>query len=137
VPEVKIFVKAKDEASKIFRGIGTSLGDMSLKGQMALTAVAAGTTAFIAKATLAAARIDEMNMVLDLLGDKAGYTSDEMEKYVESIKQAGIRTDVAQTLVAQFTRYNLDLADSIKLARVVCFPSIYWLRVSLKYRLRG
>ena len=69
-------------------------------------------------AIMTAGRVNEMDGVLRNLGKTAGVNSLELQRYVESIKDTGIRTDVAQGLVATFIRYNLDLAKATDVARV-------------------
>ena len=73
---------------------------------------------FIKDSALVAARVEEMNAVLDVLGKNAGYSAQEIDKQVASIKSMGIETSIAQTTLAQFIRYNLDMTQSAELARV-------------------
>lgn len=82
------------------------------------TAAAGALTALIVPATLSAARVQEMDAVLHLIGERAGWTADEIRDNTNAIKDLGIRTDVAQGLMTQFARYQLDAADATKLARV-------------------
>lgn len=120
-------------ASGVKAGIGQA--NSALNGFKQLVsqtfAVAAGTlvargfqvltTGFInvgKEAVLSAARVDEMNGVLQLLGERAGFTPREIDKNVASIKDLGIQTNTAQNVVAQFARYNLDMADAVTISRV-------------------
>jgi len=65
----------------------------------------------------AAMRVQEMDFVLQILGGRLGKTKEDMDALTASIVEYGIRTDVAQNLVSQFIRYNLDLAQATDLAR--------------------
>lgn len=65
-----------------------------------------------------AGRTQEMKIVLQVLGNRIGKTSKEMEGYVEGVKEMGIRTDTAQNLISLFAKRNLDLAKAQDLARV-------------------
>jgi len=67
---------------------------------------------------MAAARVEELDVVLKLIGGRAGFSDDQLDGMVEGIKELGIETKVAQKLLIQFNRYNLDMADATKLARV-------------------
>jgi hypothetical protein len=70
------------------------------------------------EAIMTAARVDEMTVAVNYLGAAAGYSAVELASYIEQIRDAGMRTDVAQTVVAEFTRYNLDLAKALNLVRI-------------------
>ncbi len=65
-----------------------------------------------------AGRTQEMKIVLQVLGNRIGKTAEEMQGYVDGVKEMGIRTDAAQQLVASFTKRNLDLSKAQDLARV-------------------
>ncbi len=73
---------------------------------------------FTAESIKTAARVQEMALVVGMLGERAGYTNEQIDASIEAITELGIRTDVAQQLTSQFLRYELDLADSIDLARI-------------------
>ena len=73
---------------------------------------------FEKQAILTAARVDELTIVSQLLGQRAGFTADEVERETQKIRDFGIRTDVALSLVAQFSRRQLDMADASKIARI-------------------
>lgn len=65
-----------------------------------------------------AGRIQELTLVAQLLSQRLGNTEEATTASIKTIKELGIRTDVAAQLVAQFSRYQLDLASATKLARV-------------------
>ena len=84
----------------------------------AITDAAASLINFQKEAILTAARVNELTIVAQLLGQRAGFTEQRITDETEAIKQFGIRTDVALKLMIQFNRYNLDLAKASELARV-------------------
>jgi len=84
----------------------------------AIAAVGVGLTAYIGHATMAASRTSEMRAVLNLLGERAGWSADQIENNVKSMRDLGIRTDVAQDILSQFARNQLDAADATMAARV-------------------
>jgi len=91
--------------------VGIGLGTAILRG-------AANLRNLGKEAVMGAARIDQMNLVLNKLGTQVGYTSDEVEKMTAAIVANGIETSVAQRTVQNFLQYNLDLAQASNLARV-------------------
>ena len=55
-----------------------------------------------------AARVQEMDFVLQVLSQQAGLSKESLDEFIESMREAGIRTDVAQNALQQFIRYQLD-----------------------------
>jgi len=70
------------------------------------------------EAISSAARVNEMAIVVNYLGQQAGYSEAQLEGYVNQIRDAGMRTDVAMKAVAEFSRYNLDLAKATDLVAI-------------------
>lgn len=66
----------------------------------------------------AAARVQELDFVLQVIGQRTGYTTAQIRELVAGVRDFGIRTDIAQNLIQQFIRYELDLAKATDLARV-------------------
>lgn len=69
-------------------------------------------------AIMSGARVKEMGIVVQYLGQQAGYTESQLDSYVAQIRAAGMRTDVAQKAVAEFARYQLDLAKATDLVNI-------------------
>ena len=72
---------------------------------------------FVSFAVETAARIEEMTLVLGLMGERIGVSDTEMQQLIESVKELGITTSVAQDLIAQLIRYEIDLSHATALAR--------------------
>ncbi len=70
------------------------------------------------ESALAAARVEELYAVLDNLARQSGIGAGYLREQVEAVKELGITTDVAVSLVSQFVRYNLDLSKASELARL-------------------
>lgn len=70
------------------------------------------------EAIMSGARVKEMGIVVQYLGQQAGYTEGQLDSYVAKIRAAGMRTDVAQKAVAEFARYQLDLAKATDLVNI-------------------
>lgn len=65
-----------------------------------------------------ASRVQQLNYIAQILGQKAGYTSDAINGIVDSIRAQGVAAGTANNLVAQFLQANLDLSKASELARV-------------------
>lgn len=65
-----------------------------------------------------AGRFRETESVAQLLGQRQGMTAEEVTALSDAIRAQGIRTDVANGLIIQFSRYSLDMAQSSDLAAV-------------------
>jgi phage-related protein len=120
---IEIIVEGKDQASGALGAVGGALGRV---GEIAGGIISAevlmkvGEKIFeIGKQCLeTASRVQEMGVVLVQLGKTAGISSDEINAQVEAVKKMGITTQVAQNTVAAFIRYQMNMADAAKLARV-------------------
>lgn len=84
----------------------------------AVTRFAGAAKNFISSGVMMAARAEQMDFILQVLGARAGKTKAEIDELVGSIQSYGITLDVAQNLVSTFTRYQLDLSKAAQLARV-------------------
>lgn len=122
--EIKIVITGEDRgASAALRGLNDSLGEV---GRTALGFLAAQVFARLAsgikdialKSIMTTARVDEMNAVLAVLAQNSGISSTSVMGQVQAIKELGITTQVAQTVTAQFIRYQLNMSQSTDLARV-------------------
>jgi len=69
-------------------------------------------------ATMAAARVEELDLVLGNLAEKNDLSAAAMRNQVQAIRDQGIQADVAYGLVSQFVRSNLDLSKASTLARI-------------------
>lgn len=98
--------------------VGNLAADLAVKLVSAAWDAVGSIVEFGKQSVLSAARVQELDFVIQILGERAGYSKDELDATVQSIRELGIRTDVAQNLVAQFIRNELDLADATDLARV-------------------
>lgn len=77
-----------------------------------------GVTRFIIESTKLSGRANELRLVTQLIGQRAGFSAEQVSEYTKSVIEAGIRSDIAQNLIAQMARAQLNLADASKLARV-------------------
>jgi len=94
-------------AGSIGKSIATGLGAASA------AAIGFGVASF-----QTAARVGEMDASLRALAKANNVSYPAMQKTVTTIRAQGIEAGTAQTLVAQFTRNQLSLADATKLATV-------------------
>lgn len=84
----------------------------------AIGSVVSSLTSLVKESVVAASRVEELRLVSQLLGQRAGYTAGEIDQMTQAIKDQGVRTDTANKLMIQFARYQLDMAKTADLARV-------------------
>jgi hypothetical protein len=112
--------KTESMVSKLTGSVQT-VGKVALAGFGVAGAAAAGAAVkfglYVKDATLAAARTSEMRAVLGLLGERAGWTTSQIDDSVQAMKNLGIRTDVSLEILSQFARNQLDAADATMMAR--------------------
>ena len=123
--DTKDLQKSTSTADKALSGLGkagsavgnTLVGAFKL-ASTAITVAGAATVGFGVDAFRTAARVGEMNATLRALskGNEDLYAS--MLGTVQTIRSQGIEAGVAQNLVAQFSRNQLNLADATKIATV-------------------
>ncbi len=140
---VDISILAQDRASATLNGIAGSLrnleaaagttasgvsradvawgafaGTLSANVAMAVTQASMALVSFAQNSIMTAARVQELEAVTMMLGQKAGMSKTEIISSTEAIKNLGITSEVANNLMGQFIRYQLSAADAVKLARV-------------------
>ena len=94
-----------------------TLGQMQPLG-LALGTVAAAGTALIGVSTMVAARTETLGIVLEVVGENAGYTTDELRRYESGVKGMGITTGAARQALVQMAQANIDMAHATDLARM-------------------
>jgi len=112
---------ATQAASSGMLGLGGTIGATIAITQTLINGlISAGKSiySFAEGALMAASRVQQLNYIAQILGDKAGYTAQEVNGMVKAIQEQGISAAVANNLVAQFLRSNLDLAKASALATV-------------------
>ena len=113
------FLGALNKANKSVKDLGTTA---STTGNVGLIALSAGIAAVVFAVTkvlqlivdltqkifelgrqsiITAARWDELRLIAQLLGQRAGLTSQEVSDLADSIEDQGIRADVASKQIAQ------------------------------------
>lgn len=110
--------KTVDAVGKGFGVVMSGVGKVASVGATALGGAAIAATAFGVASFATAARVGELDATLRALakGDAAVYAS--MQKTVTAVRKSGIEAGVAQGLVAQFSRNQLDLSKATDLATV-------------------
>src|SRR5215831_8597443 len=106
--------KIKSFGSGLVSGLGKAASTVSTGFALA----SAGAVGFGVKSFGAAARVDELNTMLQVMAKNSGISYASMQKQVQGVKSMGIETETAQNLVAQFTRGQYDMSKATDLARV-------------------
>jgi len=126
--DLQILVKLVDQASKGAQGVGASLQNMGKEADAALSALqplgtamaatgAAG-TALVASATMSAARVQELGVVLNIVGKNAGYSEAQITAYEAGVRRMGITHAGARQSLIQMAQAEVDLSYATDLARV-------------------
>ena len=88
-----------------------------------ITAAAAAMAAwklsqYIQEATMLAARVETLGVVMKVVGNNAGYTGAQMDAFTAGLKKMGITTQESMNSLIKMAGANMDLEKSSKLARV-------------------
>ncbi len=75
-------------------------------------------TTFIGHFALLAARVENLDTVMKAIGQTNHITAGQMDLTETGMRKLGITTQVSREIIARFTQNNLDLADSLKVARI-------------------
>lgn len=95
-----------NEVGKHAQNAGIALGGMAAAGGMLLRTLG-----------MTASRTEELGVAMMVVGKNMGYTNAQLLRSVDTIKELGITTQVAQTMVTRFAQLELDMADAAKIAR--------------------
>jgi len=128
--KVEIDITANDKTAGVFSNISRSFGDMvSVAGGTIISNVFMGITSAVSSAAtaiigfgqesiMAAGRVSEMSVVLDVLAKNAGMSTEFVKAQALAIKGMGIETAAAQEITALFIQNQLNLGQATDLARV-------------------
>ena len=102
----------------VIGAIGGVIGGLTIKlVDFALQGVAAFAN-FAKESIQMRARADVLAQSLEIVGNNAGYSDEQLKQFEEDLKSAGITTIEARQNLAQMAQANLDLNESANLARV-------------------
>jgi hypothetical protein len=73
---------------------------------------------FVKDAAAAGARYETLGIVLEQVGKNAGYSAQDMHKYADGVKNAGIQMDTARQVTVRMAQAQIDLSKSQQLARI-------------------
>jgi len=118
---VTINVRATDNFSGVlgnFGNIMTGIRSTILMAADAFGALVTPVIDFGKESVLAAARVDELRIVNQILADNAGISGIAVTKAADAVRSMGIEAAVSQQVVAEFIKANLDIAYAADVARV-------------------
>lgn len=98
--------------------IGGAIGKVSGVTANVLGGATIAAGAFGVAAIKTAMRAGEMDAALTAIAKSTGVSKKSMDEQVKTVREQGVTLGVAQNLVAQFARSNLDVAKATDLARV-------------------
>ena len=73
---------------------------------------------YIKDAALLAARYETLGVVMRVVGNNAGYTGAQMEKFARGLQKSGIAMVESRNTLARMIQAQIDLTNSQKLARI-------------------
>ena len=102
--------------SRFTRGIAAgNLIAMAAQGAMKLLGAAIGQ---IGKAAMMAANVQELGAVLQFVGQRAGYTAEQITFYQKALRKSGIAQKETNQSMLRAIQGNIALSDAQKLARI-------------------
>jgi hypothetical protein len=119
--EVEVIITGKDNYSSVLGNFGSIITGIESAVHLAAEAFNAVLTPVInfgKEAILTAARVDELRVVNQILGETAGIPALYLEKIATSIRSMGIEAGIAETTIAAFITSDLDLAYATDIARI-------------------
>jgi len=107
--------KAEGAANKL----SSSFSNVAKYIQLATAALASWQLyQYIKDATLLAARVETLRVVMHAVGNNAGYSAAQMDGFTQQIKKMGITTQESMNSLIKMAGAQMDLAQASKLARV-------------------
>lgn len=109
---------AQQAAPQVSR-LGSAFGSAAtlVKG-FAVALVAVKLKAFAMEATNLAARVETLGVSLQEVGQNVGYTREQIDYAVASLKDQGITTQAAQQSLLRMARANIEFSEAAKLAAI-------------------
>lgn len=105
-------VQATQKAETSMTGLSTA----AAAAAVGLAAIKAGQ--YIQDATMLAARVETLGVVMKVVGNNAGYTGAQMQGYAQAVASMGITTEAARQSVVQMASSHMDLSKAAQLARI-------------------
>ena len=99
--------------------LAESLGGLAGLVRLASEAFAAWKIGeFVKDSTALAARYETLGVVMQVVGNNAGYTGAQMDAYSKALQKSGISMVESRQTLIQMTQAHIDLAKSTQLARI-------------------
>jgi len=72
----------------------------------------------IGEATMVAANVEELGAVLNFVGQKAGYSTEQIDGYVTSLRKSGIAQKEANQALLRSAQAQISFTDAVKLGKI-------------------
>ena len=72
----------------------------------------------IGEATMVAANVEELGAVLNFVGQKAGYSTEQIDGYVTSLRESGIAQKEANQALLRSAQAQISFTDAVKLGKI-------------------
>lgn len=73
---------------------------------------------FLGKSIMVAASVEELGAILNIIGQKAGYTSKQIDGYVMALRKSGIAQKEANQSLMRAVQGNIKMTDAVRLGRI-------------------
>lgn len=119
----KEIAKAKSSGLSAATSVETAWGSIAGLMKKAVAPLAAAFSAaylisYIKDITMLAARVETLAVVLNVVGNNAGYTRAQLETLTKAVEKKGITTQAARQSLAMMAQAEMDLMKADQLARV-------------------
>ena len=116
--KVDILITATDKASGVLGKIGGAFAKMTAAAAAATVAAGVAFGKFALDSAMAAARVEELQVVNQQLAKNAGISSKAVIDAAKAVKSMGIETAISERVISKFVQNNLDIAKASDLARI-------------------
>jgi SLT domain-containing protein len=118
--EVMLTINAQDRTSAAFRSLENAAKSAfdQIKSAVAAIAGISALEELIRRSTLAAAAAESVGVSLKILGQNVGYSSDQLDAYVEKMTKLNYTHEEARAALTGMIERNIDLSNSTRLASI-------------------
>jgi hypothetical protein len=119
--EISIVVRAEDQFSNVLGNFGsiiTGIESVINLATRAFDALVMPIVEYGQEAILAAARVNELKVVNQVLADNAGLSGAAVAGAADAVRAMGIEAGVSQKVIAEFIKANLDIGLAADIARI-------------------
>lgn len=109
-----------DKSSGLFSKftLGVAKGELIAQAATGALSLLSKGVGELGKAVMVAANVQELAGVLNFVGQRAGYTQEQLKGYTTQLRESGIAQKETNQALLRAVQGNIDLADAVKLGRI-------------------